>query len=139
MELFIKNPSQSLNNISGHSKEIARYLRNPDNPIYQDCKSFDDICRVVEDNCKKKLSGDSCCRIAAEICDKKGINPDDSCYDAKMSSNGKLARLGITSGNAASLKPSHDGLKLDDISWKLFLVSNSNYLYQNILEYHKKA
>lgn len=122
---YRENPSRNLKFIYGEAKEIKDELTNPSNPIYDKCKSFEDFCNVVEDNCQGHLGGDNTYRIAAKICDAKGICPDDSCCDSKISSNNNLSYIGVTSKNAASLKPTVDKQEIDDKTWKLFLLTNS--------------
>lgn len=127
---FQKDYAGNLKFISGNAKTIVECLSNPMNQIYDDCKSFADVCQVVEDNCQGVLSGDSVNAIAATICDKKGINPDDSCYDSRMLANDNLKNMGITKDNAGSIKPDYAGCRLDDKSWRLFLLTHSRSIYR---------
>lgn len=122
---YRENPSRNLKFIYGEAKDIKDELMNPCNSIYDGCTSFDHICQAIEDNCQNKLGGDTIIKIAASVCDAKGICPDDSCFDLKISSNNNLSYIGVTSKNAASLKPTVDKQKIDNKTWKLFLLTNS--------------
>lgn len=128
---FQKDYAGNLKFISGNAKTIVECLSNPANPIYVNCKSFDDICKTVEDNCQGKLSGDSVNEIAANICYKKDIDLDDSCYDSRMSESVNLKNMGITRDNAISIKPEYEDCRLDDKSWKLFLLTHSRSIYRS--------
>lgn len=138
---FQENPCRNLSFIYGEAKKIKDALMNPFNSIYDECKSFDDFCQVVEDNCQGRLSGDTTHRIAARICEARGICPDDACYDSQMSSNSNLSSIGITPENAVELKPTVDNREIDDNTWKLFLLTNSRGIkkrYMKILSKEKK-
>ena len=128
---FLKDHSDNLKFITGEAKKIVEDLSNPANRIYADCKSFDDICKVVENNCQGKLSGDSVNAIAANICYKKDINPDDACYNSRMSESVNLNNMGITKDNAVGIKPDYENCHLDDKSWKLFLLTHSKSIYRS--------
>lgn len=128
---FQKDYAGNLKFINGNAKTIVECLSNPMNQIYDDCQSFSDVCQVVEANCKGMLSGDSVNAIAASICDKKGINPDDSCYDSRMLANDNLKNMGITRDNAGRIKPDYEGCHLDDKAWTLFLLTHSNSIYRS--------
>ncbi len=128
---FQKDHVGNLKFITGEAKKIVEDLSNPTNHIYDKCKSFEDLCQAVEDNCQGRLSGDSVNEIAAIICDKKDINPEDSCCDARMLLNDNLKNMGITKDNAGCIKPNYENCHLDDTSWKLFLLTHSKSIYRS--------
>lgn len=131
---YQENPSRNLKFIYGEAKRIKDELMNPFNSIYDGCTSFDHICQAVEDHSQNKLGGDTIIKIAASVCDAKGICPDDSCYDSKISSNNNLSSIGVTSQNAVSLKPTVDNYEIDDKTWKLFLLTNSRGIRHRYME-----
>ena len=124
---FKKNHLCNLNYITGSAKAICEELSNPSNSIYDGCRSFDDVCNVVETHSEGKLSGDSIVEIASKVCYKKDIAPDDSCYDDRIALNMNLRKMGITKENAVSVKKD---AAVDDTTWKLFLLTHSNSLYR---------
>ena len=71
---FNKNRFYALKCISGKAKEIKDSLSNPDNPIYDDCNSFDEVCQAITNNCDGKLSGDSIIALAAKQTLKNNMN-----------------------------------------------------------------
>lgn len=70
---FEKDKFYGLKYISGEAKKLKDSLSYPFNPIYDGCTSFDDICKVVEDNCNGRLSGDSI--VASQL---KSLTPKTS-------------------------------------------------------------
>ena len=122
---YRENPSRNLKFIYGEAKEIKDELMNPFNSIYDGCNSFDAIYQKVEDNSEDKLGPRSKIEIARNVCYAKDICLDDSCFDSYMTSDSDLSYIGVTSENAASLKPTVDKQKIDNKTWKLFLLTIS--------------
>lgn len=131
---YQENPSRNLKFIYGEAKRIKDELMNPFNSIYDGCNSFDAIYQKVEDNSKGSLGPQSMIEIARNVCYAKDIYLDDSCFDAHIGSDGNLSSIGVTSQNAASLKPTVDNYEIDDKTWKLFLLTNSRGIRHRYME-----
>ena len=122
---FDKNRFYALQCISGKAKEIKDSLSNLDNPIYDDCNSFDEVCQAITNNCDGKLSGDSIIALAAKIAYDKGINPDDSCWDEYIEKNAELKRIGFMVNDVKEVQACYPQENLTESDWKFLLLSRS--------------
>jgi hypothetical protein len=132
---FEKDKFYGLKYISGEAKKLKDSLSYPFNPIYDGCTSFDDICKVVEDNCNGRLSGDSIVAIAAKIAYAKDINPDDSCWDCRIEKNDSLKGIGFCQNDVDKVISAYPEKALSKSDWKLLFLTRS----KQIRKVYKKA
>ncbi len=132
---FEKDKFYGLKYISGESKKLKDSLSDPFNPIYDGRTSFDDICKVIEDNCNGKLSGDSICALAAKIAYAKDINPDDSCWDSRIENNDSLKDIGLGLNDVDEVISAYQEKDLSKSDWKLLFLARS----KQIRKIYKKA
>lgn len=116
-------------------KEIKDSLSNPDNPIYDECNSFDGIYQVVEKNCDGKLRVDSIIALAAKIAYDKGINPDDSCWDEYIEKNVDLRQIRFGANDAQKVQSCYPEENLSESDWKFLFLSRS----EDIAKIYSKA
>lgn len=130
LKAYKKNPLERLKHISGPAKRIKDVLLNPDNSIYNNCRSFDEIYKEVENNSEGRLSAQSMITIASHVTYAKDIPLDDSCLAFMVNRDSKLSKLGINSANVQELYQRYS-TDFPIAKFLLFLLSVSSLIYKS--------
>ena len=136
---FEKDKFYGLKYISGKAKELKDSLSYSFNPIYDGCTSFDEICKVIENNCKGKLSGDSICALAAKIAYTKDIYPDDSCWDSRIEKNDSLKSIGFSADDVDEVISAYQEKNLSKSDWKLLFLTRSKQIRKVYMKAEKMS